>query len=63
VERGGLDDDRVNAEFERIETVAMLERQQVIIAMYHKGLALAWNDVGKAKHKLGRLDEKLGVKE
>jgi len=31
--------------------------------MYHKGLAIAWDHVGKARYKLGRLEEKLGVKE
>jgi hypothetical protein len=58
-----MDDDRVRAEFDRIAALARLERQQVIIRMYHEGLAEAWRLVGEAQYDLGRSEEKLGVKE
>ena len=63
MQRGGMDDDRVKSEFERIETVAMLERQQMIIKMYHDGLARAWRLVVRDRYVLGRLDERLEVKD
>jgi hypothetical protein len=50
MERGGIDDDRVKAEFDRIEAVAVLERQQQAITMYHQGLAMAWDKVVKARY-------------
>lgn len=60
---GGMDEDRVEAELARMETIATLDRQRVLITEYRKRLAKAWRDVSEARYKLGRLGEKLEVKE
>jgi hypothetical protein len=52
-----MDDDRVVKEFERIQTIAKLEKEREIIASYRTGLARAWVRVGDARQKLGGLEE------
>jgi hypothetical protein len=51
-----MDDDRVAAEFKRIQTIATLEKQREIIASYQEGLAYARQTIEDAQHRLGFLD-------
>jgi hypothetical protein len=54
-----MDNDRVAAEFERMQTIATLEKQREIIASYQEGLAHYREKVEDAQFKVGYLHHQL----
>ena len=51
---------RENDEFERMQLVAQIERDQLLIAQYEEHQAFYRGRAGDNRYKLGRLDERLG---
>jgi hypothetical protein len=49
---GEMDDERVAKEFQRIQTIASLEKESEIIASCQEGLAAAWRRVGKSRYNI-----------
>lgn len=55
-----MDDERTQAEFERIELRQEQERDRAMIRQYEEGLAFRRLHLEEITYMLGRLDERLG---